>query len=218
MLLPIQTLTASARGRLEDLAVESTGLPKEAVYMDMLISMDENDEAYTPFNEENMKQYSFDTTAIAEYNSEGFVSMSCHYKDNLTDMEIHLNARGDYHNSFILERLSDGSLGAPGSLVNRLLDEKRQFRIALLDENGSIIQLSKPFDSKTKNGPLIHYIGYDAENNTISLDYEYDGAPLWWVRSSPIYFIIGIGGLAGAVVITIVIVLLVSKRKRNKAK
>lgn len=217
MLLPIQVLTASARGRLESLAVESTGLPKEAVYMDMLIFMDENDEAYTPFNEENMKQYSFDTTAIAEYNSEGFVSMSCHYNDNLTKMKIQLNDRGEYYNSFMLKRFSDGSMSADSDRVNRLLDEKRQFRIALLDENGSIIQLSKPFDSKTKNGPLIDYIGYDAENNTISLDYENDGAPLLWVRANPIYLIIGIW-LAGAVVITVIIVLLVSKRKRNKAK
>lgn len=85
MLLPFQILTAYARDKLDCLIVESYVLPDEAVYMDLLITMDENDEAYTPFNEENMKQYSFDTNAITEYNSEGFVSMSCHYNDNFTN-------------------------------------------------------------------------------------------------------------------------------------
>lgn len=193
MLLPLQVLTAYARGRLENLVVESIGLPEEAVYMDMLISMDENDEAYTSFNEENMKQYSFDTKAIADYNSEGFVSMSYHYKDNFTRMEIQPDVRGDYHNSFTLFRDTDGSLGQSPRLVYKLLCEDRQFRIALLDENGSIIQLSESFDSNGKNGELINYIEYDAGNNILSLDYEYSGAPLWWVRTIiPLYVIIGI--------------------------
>jgi len=193
MFFPFQALTASARGRLENLVVKSSGLPKEAVYIDMLISMDENDEAYTPFNEENMKQYSFDTKAIAEYNSEGFLSMSCHYKDNFTKMEIQYEGKWSYHNSFTLHKYSDGSLASNPLLVSKLLREDRQFCIALLDKNGNIIQLSKPFKGNCKKGPLINYIGYDAKNNTLSLDYEHDGEPLWWVRAiNPLYLIIGI--------------------------
>lgn len=88
MLLPFQILTAFARDQLSSLTVESSGLLDEAVYMDMLISMNENDEAYTPFNEENMKQYSFDSKVISDYNNEGFISMSCHYNNNFTKMEI----------------------------------------------------------------------------------------------------------------------------------
>lgn len=69
ILSPINVLTVYAEDRLDSFAVESSGLPDEAVYMDMLISMDENDESYTPFNEENMKQYNFDATAISDYNN-----------------------------------------------------------------------------------------------------------------------------------------------------
>ena len=186
-------LTAYARGRLENLIVESIGLPEEAVYMDMLISMDENDEAYTPFNEENMKQYSFDTKAIADYNSKGFVSMSYHYKDNFTRMKIQLDVRGDYLNSFTLDRNSDGSLSQNSRLVEKLFQEKRQFCIVLLDKNGNIIQISKIFKCNSKKGRLIDYVGYDAENNTLSLKYEYSDAPLWWVRPiAPLCIIIGI--------------------------
>lgn len=45
MLLPFQILTVFARDQLSSLTVESSGLLDEAVYMDMLISMNENDEA-----------------------------------------------------------------------------------------------------------------------------------------------------------------------------
>ena len=193
MLLPFQMLTAYARNILQNLVVISSELPNEAVYIDMLIYMDEKDEAYTPYNEENMKQYSFDTNTIANYSNEGFISMSCHYKDNFTKMKIQANTKGKYVNSFTLRRISDGDLVQNSTLVYKLLNEKRQFRIALLDKNGSIIQLSEPFDSNGKKGELINYIEYDAGNNIISLDYEYSGAPLWWVRTViPLYVIIGI--------------------------
>lgn len=210
MLLPFQMLTASAQAKLENIAVESSRLPDNAVYMDMLISMDENDEAYTPFNKENMKQYSFDTKTIADYNSEGFVSMSYHYKDNFTKMEIKPDFRGDYYNSFTLSRISDGSLAQNSMLVYKLLNENRRFRIMLLDENGSIIQLSKPFKGSGKKGPLIDYIKYNAENNTLSLTYEYDGVLLWWVLYiNPKYIIIGI------IVIIAIIKFLISRHRHN---
>ncbi|MCM1316056.1 MAG: hypothetical protein NC205_03305 [Prevotella sp.] len=153
--------------------------------------MDETDEAYTPFNEENMKQYSFDTKTIAGYNSEGFISMSCHYKDNLTRMGIQTNARGEYTNAFTLHRISNGDLAQNSSLVYKLLNEKRRFRIALLDKDGNIIQLSKVFAGSGKKGQLINYIEYDARNNILSLNYEYDDTPLYWVIiANPIYIIV----------------------------
>lgn len=216
MLLPFQALTVYARIRLEDLAVESSRLPKKAVYMDMLISMDENDEAYTLFNEENMKQYSFDTKSIADYSSEGFVSMSCHYKDNLTDMKIQLNARGDYHNSFNLDRLSNGNMGADSNLMEKFFNENRKFRIALLDENGSIIQLSEPFECNGKDGRLTHYIGYDAINNTLSLSYESEIMPFHRVRGiDPIYVIYGSAVVIAVVFFIFVIMPLISRRRHK---
>lgn len=206
--LPLQALTAYARGILESLIVESSGLPENAVYMDMLIYMDENDEAYTSFNEENMKQYSFDTQAIAEYNSEGFISMSCHYKDNFTSMLIQSNTGGTCLNLFTLTKYSDGSIHQNQQLAYKLLNENRQFRIVVLDENGSIIQLSEPFNGSGKYGVLIDYIEYDVKNNTLSLDYEHGDAPLYWVLTiNPKYVIIGI------VIFIIVIKLLISRRR-----
>ena len=210
MLLPFQMLTAYARNILQNLVVISSELPDKAVYIDMLISMDEKDEAYTPYNEENMKQYSFDTNTIADYSNEGFISMSYHYKDNFTKMKIQSNSKGKYVNSFTLRRISDEDLGANPLLVYKLINEKRQFRIALLDENGSIIQLSESFDSNGKNGELINYIEYDAGNNILSLDYEYSGAPLWWVRTIiPLYVIIGI------IVIIAIIKFLISRLRHS---
>lgn len=179
----------------------------------MLITMDENDEAYTPFNEENMKQYSFDTKVITEYNRDGFVSMSCHYKDNLTRMRIQTDARGDYINSFTLEKNANGNIYSNYQLVYKLLREDSRFRIALLDENGGIIQISKPFGINGRKGNLIGYIKYDAENNKLSLNYEYSGALLWWVMTiKPRYVIIGI------IVIIFVIKFLISRLRHLISK
>lgn len=209
ILLPFQMLTVYAEIKLENFAVKSYRLPKEAVYIDMLISMDKSDKSYMAFNEKNMKQYNFDVTELSEYNNKGFVSMSCHYKDNFTEMKIFHSKRYDYFNSFVLDMYSDGSLHPNGSRVYKILDENRQFRIALLDENGSIIQLSEPFSSNSKRGPLIDYIKYNAENNTLSLKYRYSGVPLYWIwQTNPKYTIIGI------IIFIVVIKFLITKYRR----
>lgn len=209
MLLPFQILTVFARDQLSSLTVESSGLLDEAVYMDMLISMNENDEAYIPFNEENMKQYSFDAKVISDYNNEGFISMSCHYNNNFTKMEICYDDKWGYHNSFTMNKSCDGRLISNSLLVHKLLSEERQFRIALLEKNGNIIQISKPFKGSGKKGLLDNYIGYNMKNNKLSLEYEYSGAPLWWVRAVNPLYIIG-----GIIVIIVVIKFLISKFRK----
>ena len=209
MLLPFQILTVFARDQLSSLTVESSGLLDEAVYMDMLISMNENDEAYTPFNKENMKQYSFDAKVISDYNNEGFISMSCHYNNNFTKMEICYDDKWGYHNSFTMNKSCDGRLISNSLLVHKLLSEERQFRIALLDKNGNIIQISKPFKGSGKKGLLDDYIGYNMKNNKLSLKYEYSGAPLWWVRAvNPLYII-------GGIIIIIAIIRFLISRLRH---
>lgn len=215
--LPFQALTASASVEiLQNLVIRSYRLPKEAVYIDMLIYMDENDEAYTPFNEDNMKQYNFDATELSEYNSEGFISMYCHYKDNFTKMKLFYNNKYDSFNSFVLDKYSDkysnDSFRTNGSRMYQIIDENRQFRIALLDENGSIIQISEPFNSNSKRGPLIEYIKYNAENNALYLKYEYTGVPLYWLwNSNPKYTITGI-------IVFIIIITFVISRLRHRHK
>lgn len=210
MLLPCQSLTAYAQVILESFSVKSYRLPKEAVYMDIFITMNENDKSYTAFNEENMNQYNFDATELSEYNSEGFISMSCHYKDNFTKMKLFYNNKYDSFNSFVLDKYSDDSLGTNSSRVYQILSEDRQFRIALLDENGSIIQLSETFNGNSKRGPLIDYIKYNAENNTLSLKYEYSGVPLYWIwNTNPKYTIIGI------IVVIAIIKFLISRLRHS---
>lgn len=193
ILLLFNTHTAYAQASLDSFAVKSYNLPEEAVYMDMLISMNEDDEFYTIFNEENMKQYIFDARVLSSYNKDGFISMSCHYNNNFTKMKILDNNTGSYHNSFVLDKNSNGGLVANDIRIYKILSENRQFRIVLLDKDGNIIQLSKPFKGNSRKGLLIDYIKYDAKSNTFSLKYEYDGVLLWWVRvTNPKYTIIGI--------------------------
>ena len=109
-----------------------------------------------------------------------------------------------------MDRSSDGSLTPNPLLVYKLLSEERQFRIALLDKNGNIIQVSKPFKGNGKKGLLDDYIGYNMKNNKLSLKYEYSGAPLWWVRAVNPLYIIG-----GIIVIIVVIKFLISRLRHR---
>ncbi|MCM1316055.1 MAG: hypothetical protein NC205_03300 [Prevotella sp.] len=221
ILLFINTHTAYAQARLDSFAVKSYNLPEEAVYMDMLISMNENDESYTVFNEENMKQYNFDARVLSSYNKEGFISMSCHYNNNFTKMKILDNNTGSYHNSFVLDKNSNGGLVANNLRVHEIFSENRQFCIALLDKDGNIIQCSKTFNGNGKRGFLIDYIKYDAKSNTLSLKYEYDNVLLWrLIITNPKYFII-IGIIICIVIIKLPIILIkrfIPKHKYTNVK
>ena len=215
MLLFTNTHTVYAQALLDSFAVKSYNLPKEAVYMDMLISMNENDESYTVFNEENMKQYNFDARVLSSYNKEGFISMSCHYNNNFTKMKIlDNNNTGSYHNSFVLDKNSNGGLVANNLRVREIFSENRQFCIALLDKDGNIIQCSKTFNGNGKRGFLIDYIKYDAKSNTLFLKYEYDGVLLWLlIITNPKYFI-----TVGIIICIVIIKLSVTLIKRSICK
>lgn len=213
LFMPISSMTAYAAARLENLQVESSNIPENAVYLDMLVSMEKDDASYTPCNDDNMKAYSFDTKSIAEYNSEGFVSMSYHYSDVYTVMEIQRigdgsNARAS--NAFTLTRISDGSLKQNSTIVFNLIEAKRKLRIAVLDASGNIIQVSEAFDITGKNGTLNKPVSYDIINNTLDLSYEHDGAPLYFVRTiNPLYYLIVIAAAAALIII------LISKKKKE---
>ena len=184
--LPFQSLTANARLRLENLSIESFNIPDNAAYIDMLIAMDVNDKDYVTLNEDNMKAYSFDIRKIYEYNDDGFISMSCHYKNVYTKMKIERINDGDNvvaHNSFTLLKSYDGRLFQDADLVSKFIMEKRKFKIAVIDDKGDLIEVTKPFDITGKKGDLIKPISYDISNNSFKLTYEYDGAPLYFVRA-----------------------------------
>ena len=215
--LPFQSLKAYARIHLENLSVKSFNIPDNAAYIDMLIAMDVNDKDYVPLNEDNMKAYSFDIRKIDEYNDDGFISMSCHYKNVYTKMKVERINDGDNvvaHNSFTLLKSYDGKLFQDADLVSKFIREKRRFKIAVIDDKGNVIQVSKPFDITGKNGDLIKPISYDISNNSFKLTYEHDGEPLYFVRAlNPrhlfIFFIL---------VLTVIVVVIVVIRTRHKKK
>lgn len=190
MIFPLQVSIVYASEKLENLKVELLDIPQNAKYIDLLISINEKDEAYTPYNKENMEMYSFDTNELKIYNIDGYMSLSYHYKDVFTRMEIQPMQRGQFLNSlngFTLEKDENGELYQNTSLVNKMIEEKRSFKVVILDKDGKIFRISDSFDITGKKGNVIGMVKYYVANNNLIVNYEYDGAFMRYIN--PLYYV-----------------------------
>lgn len=160
----------------DSLTVYSYNIPDNAEYIDILIQMKTSDEHYIDINKANLEMYDFDYSKLVGYiDSEGYLSLSCHYKDNYTTMKIDRIDKGDREetqNNFILKKGDEGNLLLDGALMIPLYNEKYRLKVAVLDKNGSIIQTSDSFDIINDSGYLEYDIHYDVLNNQIELDWN----------------------------------------------
>lgn len=172
------TAYASSPPRAQDIEVKSFNFTQGCEYIDVLIQLSEDDSDYTAYNEVNMKQCSFDTKKLSEYrDNDGYISMSCHFKDNYTRMIIKKQEYGGQTvslNSFVLD---DDKVTKSWRATDRMYDlfnrsPLPKFKVAVLDNNGDIIQTSKPFELKNDTGYLWNNVNYDVAKNTIELDWE----------------------------------------------
>ena len=174
-LMPVKPLAASAQCIQEQLEVFSTNIPDDAEYLDVLIKMDEDDPYYTPCNEENMKQYSFDKTTLAEYSTDGFVSLSYHYyvpeKTLYTDMKINKTRYNE------IDRTWNTFSSYNDETYYSLFNGKRVIRIAVLDKDGNIIQVSKSIKMTGKKGRVNSSIDYNIGKNKLEYEYEDEQNP-----------------------------------------
>lgn len=165
---PIEAYAHS--GNAQKIEVDTYHFTDDACYIDLLVKMDSDDEDYTEFNNDNMERFDFDKTKLAEYrDQDDYISFSCHYKDIYSDPIINpkkVNDTSISENCFTLDKRLETDL----NLMNSLYDKKREFKIAILDKNGSIIQVSDPFevhnDDKDK-GYIVGDVNYDISNNKL---------------------------------------------------
>lgn len=191
LFLPLYSINAYARAQLHSLRVETFNLPDNAVYIDLMILMNEDDYNYTECNEENMKAYSFEKNQISSYNNDGFISLSCHYKEIFTDMLINPeNHNNKYYSSNCFTLKNDnGTLRQGEAFLTQFIKDKRQFKIAILDKNGNIIQLSETFKVIKGKSTLNENVVYDVTNNEINISYE-EASPLQFLLYiNPLYYV-----------------------------
>lgn len=174
LLLLISSMTVYALPT-ERIEIDSFNIPANAAYIDLLIFMNEDDACYTELNTDNMSQYSFDFSRLSDYHDDGYISFSCHYNNIYTDMtleRIRVNDEIIARNCLTLKKFSDGYFVQDIEAMYDLLEQKRKFKIAVLDENGSIIQTSEPFDIINESGPFQNEISYDIAKNQIELEWD----------------------------------------------
>jgi hypothetical protein len=169
----LSPFTAYAYSNAQKLEVDSYNFIDKAYYIDLLIKMDNNDEYYTNFNKDNMDRFEFDKTKLSEYtDGDGYISFSCHYKDIYSDIilnKISFNNRVISENSFTLNK----DLGQDIYVMKALYDEERSFKVAILDKDGNIIQVSEAFEVfNEKKGYIASAVNYDISNNSFVVDWS----------------------------------------------
>ena len=171
------TITACAMPQeAQDIEVKSFNFTQDCEYIEILMQLSEDSEDYTAYNEANMKKYSFDTKELSEYrDDDGYISFSCHFKDNYTRMNVKKQEYGEQIvslNSFVLDDDKSEKSWHATDRMKKLHELNPKFKVAVLDKNGSIIQTSEPFELEKDSGYLWSYVNYDVTKNTIELDWE----------------------------------------------
>ena len=177
VILSKNVITACAMPQeAQDIEVKSSNLTQDCEYIDILIQLLVDDSDYTAYNEANMKQCSFDTKELSEFrDDDGYISFSCHFKDNYTRMRIKTQEYGGQTvslNNYVLKDDTYTRMWKATDIMEKLQELNPKFKVAVLDKNGSIIQTSEPFELENDSGYLWGYVNYDVQNNKVTLEWE----------------------------------------------
>lgn len=193
--LPVQSVFAAMKDA-DTITLDISNIPDDAVYIDVLFDF-KNDENYTGLDKKYMSGYDYDPAELAEYDEDGFVSFSCHYRGT---------GKADMHIK-------------TGKTVFVVKENERQFyfnnnslKIAVLDRSGHIIQVSDPvaINDTDKSIYLVGDIKYNVAEDRIQpdlFDNSYGGTTV----NEPIYYCV-IAVLGGLILLLIVL------RIRNSMK
>ena len=208
-------IEAYAHSNAQKIEVNTYHFTDDACYIDLLIKMDSDDECYTEFNSANMDRFDFDKTKLAEYRDpDGYISFSCHYKDIYSDPIINKKTVGETvisENCFTMDKHLEIDL----NVMKALYDKNRAFKIAILDKNGNIMQISDTFevhnDDKDK-GYISGDVKYDVSSNKL----EY-----YWSNNYPTDSGITISNkpltIGIVLFLSVLVVFLIFRRTKNKS-
>lgn len=126
------------------LSVRVTNLPREAVYADILIRIDETDANFTHINESNLELFGLSIQSeIVGLNIDGFMSFTFHYRDAAADIYI------ERETITTIGRVSFGREDGHAAWLGRQLQDLRSnyndMKIVLLGYSGNVISVSEQF-------------------------------------------------------------------------
>ena len=124
------------------LRVQVANPPENAVFVDILIKIDDADSNFTPVNEHNLDLFGLSVQAeIVGLSVNGFMSFTFHYNDAAADIEI-------LEQGSITFGRGDGR--SVWQQYNDLRTIYSDMKIALLDYEGNVVAISEPFNITDK--------------------------------------------------------------------
>lgn len=154
-IIPVQNVYA-ARQDAQNIILDISNIPDNASYIDILTNIE--DEKYTDFDKEYMRAYSFDAKELSQYDKNGLVSYSCHYKDKGVKVDISIK---EGRITFTDHKTTVG-----------FFKNHNELKIAVLNKNGQIIQVSDTIKIND-NDDKIYLAGdikYNVGENTVEPD------------------------------------------------
>ena len=221
--LPFNYISAYASTPTENIEIRSLNVPDNAAYIDLLIMMDSNDESYTEFNSNNMARFQFDSKELSNYNEDGYISMSCHYNNNYTDMELLHNEWTEgivSWNCFAVDEYPEGHFINNSDTMKDLVTKKRKFKIAIINKNGKILQVSDSFDIVKDSKLFLDRIEYDVSNNVVHMEWDEKPFKISFTvnRDKEAIIMISILGLIVFLLVIASIILIVKRIKKHCKK
>ena len=166
---------ANAAAPTEHITIKLTNIPDNVVYADLLIKIDENDENFSEINRLSLDENGlFDEAQIVTYNDNGFRSFTFHYhnaKSNIKINEPYPNY--DYKYVDFCKGIEYREYLAQ---YEDLRTNYKSIKIALLNEQGDIVSISKQVELPEQSFSLLFFgtIEYDVATENIVFVFEHN--------------------------------------------
>ena len=168
--LPV-TVSANSAPPAPFYVFHMTNLPEEAVYADLLIPLRENDENYVELNRNQLPDGFSENAEIINYSVDGYCSYTFHYKDAVASISV--NEEGEVFFFADAQFVKEWS-GEVNHNHQYDISGLGYIRIALLDRNGNVLDVSPVLVIHDKNPftSVEHYFSYDAAAGDFYVEFE----------------------------------------------
>jgi hypothetical protein len=155
---------ANAPMPADHLTVVLSNLPDDAVYVDLLVKINQDDPNFVDFQSNNYSDSVSKSSEIVSYSDGSFYSFTFHYKNSKSNIKI----EHYYDDLYYVDFCNGYYLTQYESLRNHYRDVK----VALLDKDFSIIVVSESIQLPKENNAFVFDGEIYSDFNTNSLDFD----------------------------------------------
>lgn len=170
---------ANAPMPADHLTVVLSNLPDDAVYVDLLVKINQDDPNFMDFQSNNYSDSVSKSSEIVSYSDGSFYSFTFHYKNSKSNIKIEHYYDDLYYVDFCNGLNYQDYLTQYESLRNHYRDVK----VALLDKDFNIIVVSESIQLPKENNAFVFDGKICFDFNTNSLDFD--------TRINPYFVVIG---------------------------